>query len=278
VPPLRDEKVLTSWNALLVSGLARAATAAASWDEGLAAKCRELAVTAATRLCDAHVEGIFDGSPGMVHRAAFEGRVHTRGIIEDVAYLARACLDLHELTLELPWRDRAVALARHALDRYRRESGDGFHLTASDAEALIERTESQHDGPIPSGLGVMIEVLLRIDFGAVPIEGARATVEATLQRFRGAGAQPFAYASLLMAAAHAAPQARHVTIRGPSPSDPAAQALASAVRSARLSLASAIALEFAEADTVAGIVCEGSGVCRAPTADPEAVLAALRPV
>jgi hypothetical protein len=276
VPPLRDEKVLTSWNALLVSGLARASTAAATWDDDLATRCRQLAIAAATRLCEAHVEGIFGSSGGRVCRAAFEGRVHTRGILEDVAYLARACLDLHELTLEPQWRERAVALSRHAMDRYRRDAGDGFHLTASDAEALIERTESQHDGPIPSGLGVMVEVLLRIDYGPDPLPDARTTVDAILERFRGAAAQPFAYASLLTAAALAAPQARHVTVRGPAPDDPATQALASAIRSTRLTLPSAIALDFVAADEVAAIVCEGSGVCRAPMHETDTVVAALQ--
>jgi uncharacterized protein YyaL (SSP411 family) len=275
VPPLRDEKVLTSWNGLLVSGLARASTAASAWDRELAAKCRDLAIAAATRLCEAHVEGIFDGSNGVVHRASFEGRVHTRGIIEDVAFLARALLDLHELTLDPIWRDRAASLARHALARYARESHDGFYLTASDAEALIERTESQHDGPIPSGLGVMLEVLLRLDYGAVPIEGARATIDAILKRYRGAAAQPFAYASLLTAAAHAAPQSRHVTVRGPSPTHPSVQAMASAVRSARLGIPSAIAIEYAQADDVTAIVCEGTRVCSAPLPTVEDVLAVL---
>ncbi len=210
VPPLRDEKVLTSWNALLVSGL------------------------------------------------------------------ARACLDLHELTLDPSWRDHAASLARHGLDRYARQQGDGFCLTASDAEQLIERTESQHDGPIPSGLGVMVEVLLRLDAGEARIDGARAVVDAILRRYRGAAAQPFAYASLLTAAAHAAPQARHVTLRGPSPDDPRVVALAAAVRAARLTLPNAIALEYAKAEEATAIVCEGGGVCRAPEHDVAAVLASLR--
>ena len=224
------------------------------------------------------MEGVFGSSGGRVCRAAFEGRVHTRGILEDVAYLARACLDLHELTLEPAWRERAVALTRHAMDRYRRDAGDGFHLTASDAEALIERTESQHDGPIPSGLGVMVEVLLRIDYGPDTLPDAPTTVDAILERFRGAASQPFAYASLLTAAALAAPQARHVTVRGPAPDDPATAALASAVRSTRLALPSAIALDFDRAETVAGIVCEGSGACSIPITEHDAVLAALRQV
>ncbi|MFY0537127.1 hypothetical protein [Nannocystis pusilla] len=52
--------------------------------------------------------------------------------------------------------------------------GVGFYVTADDAERLIERTESQHDSAIPSGLGVLVEVLLRLDLaGAAPAGRAR---------------------------------------------------------------------------------------------------------
>src|SRR5690606_15815468 len=57
VPPLRDDKILTSWNALLVSGLVRAAAAAGQWGEPeLQARCLDLAVTAGRRLRDAHID------------------------------------------------------------------------------------------------------------------------------------------------------------------------------------------------------------------------------
>ena len=238
VPPLRDEKVLTAWNALLVSGLCRAGRG-------------ELAVAAATRLWDAHRD-----ADGNVLRSAFEGKVHTRGYLDDVAFFARACLDLHELTLDPVWRERAQTLVALTQAKYRREDGDGFHLTASDAEALIERTESQHDGPIPSGVGVMLEVLLRLD-------PADKTAHAIMHRFRAAGAQPMAHASLLTAATFAAEQARHVTIRG-STDDPDTQSLATELRTLRRTHPHAIAFHVEPADAFSGIVCTGQGTCSAP--------------
>ncbi|MFY0537128.1 hypothetical protein [Nannocystis pusilla] len=89
----------------MISGLARAAAAAEQWGEpDLRTRCLALATAAARRLLDAHV-----GAHGEVMRVDFDGDVHTRGYLEDVAFLARACLDLHEATLDLAWQDAAAS-------------------------------------------------------------------------------------------------------------------------------------------------------------------------
>jgi hypothetical protein len=277
VPPLRDDKVLTSWNALLVSGLCRAAGAARVFDDlVLADRCTALAIQAAERLCQAHVRGIFDApnGDGEVLRAAFEGQVHTRGYLEDVAFLGRACLDLHEATLDPTWRSRGRSFARHALTHYVREQGDGFYLTADDAETLIERTESLHDGAIPSGVGVMVELLLRLDASGVGSAEGRSVAEAVLERFVAAANEPFAYASLLTAATHAHPMAVHVTVRGPSADDARVQQLAATVRRARFCLESAVSLSYEVAAESDAISCRGQ-TCTAPTNDPETLAAEL---
>ncbi|MCH9688899.1 MAG: thioredoxin domain-containing protein [Deltaproteobacteria bacterium] len=270
VAPHRDDKVLTSWNALLVSGLARTAMALrARGDRPGAERAQALALGAAIPLLDQHVD-----DQGRVFRAAFEGRVHTRGVLDDVAYLGRACLDLHELTLDPRWLPPARALASHILHQYMRPGGDGFYFTALDAEALIDRTESQHDGPIPSGLGVTLELLLRLDHADMAPPITTETIRAVLDRFGGATAQPQGYASLLGAARHAAPNAMHVTLRGPAPDDPSVRALAATVYALRVRLPDALSLHFTEAPSVDAVVCRGH-VCRPPVSDPEALHAEL---
>lgn len=280
IPPHRDDKVLTSWNALLASGLAR--TAGAMEAQGhqapderrpdtlrLAEQCRDLARSCVERLRDDHVD-----EHGRVLRASFEGRVHTRGYLDDVAYLGRACLDLHELTLETPWLTQAHDLARHAMEHYLRPERDGFYFTADDAEALIDRTESQHDGPIPSGLGVMLELLLRLCAADRAPDGAQAVTDAIQRRFVGAVVQPFGYASLLFAARYAAPSAIHVTIHGPSPQDDGVRTLAARVRRERLLLPDAVSLSFVTADTTQAVVCRQQ-TCLPPITDVEALTAEL---
>ncbi|MCB9566882.1 MAG: thioredoxin domain-containing protein [Myxococcales bacterium] len=270
-PPLRDDKLLTAWNALLISGLCRAASAAEGWgapairDAWLA-----LARAAAEHLLDTHVSG--DMSMPRVLRCEACPAGELPGYLDDLAFLARALLDLHELTFEPRWLAGARALARHALAHHTRSGGDGFYLTADDAEVMIERVESQHDAAIPSGLGVIVEVLLRLEHLGEASAGARAAVEATLLRYRTALDQPIAFASLLRAAMWAAPEAAQVTLRGPSPA--AVAELAALVRRERLRQPQAIGLGFEVADEVAAVVCREQ-VCTTPLSDPNALRIAL---
>jgi len=269
IPPLRDDKILTAWNGLLISGLVRAAAAAGQWGEPeLAQGSLGLAEAAARRLLAAHV-----GANGDVMRVDFDGVVHTRGYLEDLAFLARGLLDLHEATLDLTWQTAAAGLARYALAHHAVAGGVGFYVTADDAERLIERTESQHDSAIPSGLGVMVEVLLRLDLAGVAPAGARAAAEACLQRQGAAIRQPFAFASLIAAAQFAAPEAVHVTLRGPSPE--AVAELARTVAAARAGMRARLAVSFESGEApAAALVCRAQ-VCSAPIRDPGALREAL---
>jgi len=268
VPPLRDDKLLTSWNALLASGLVRAAAAAHAWGEPERARAwGEIAVAIVRALLERHVD-----ADGRVLRAGFAGVVHIRGVLDDVAFLARACLDVHEHTLDRRWLDRAHELATHAVEHYARPQRDGFLFTADDAEGLLERSESQHDGPLPAGVGVMVEVLARLDLTARAPAGGPALVEAVLDRFRAAPAQPFGYASLIAAACYAAADAAHVTVRGPAPAD--VRALADTVRTTRLHRVPAISLSFEPADATSAIVCRAQ-VCAAPVSASDELAAVL---
>ncbi|MEM7156081.1 MAG: thioredoxin domain-containing protein [Myxococcota bacterium] len=270
VPPHRDDKILTSWNALLVSGFARSAGAMlAAGHRAQGERCEGLALACLRHLVEHHID-----DEGRVLRAAFEGTVHTRGVLDDVAHLGRACLDVHELTLDPRWLEQARALAAHALAVHLRPDGDGFYMTPNDAAALVDRTESQHDGPIPSGLGVMLELLLRLHAAERAPEGSAEVIAAVLHRFRGATVQPHGYASLLHAARLRSHDAIHVTVRGPSFDDAEVRALAACARSRRLPLAAALSLNFETHEVASAIVCRGQ-TCRPPVGDVEALRSML---
>ena len=322
VPPARDEKVLSAWNALVITGLCKAAAAALVWARAepgpeprqlaapqqladprqLAARWTTLAIDAGEAIWRVHRD-----AEGRLLRASWQGQGHTRAYLEDVALLARAYLDLHELTLEPRWHLRAADLGAELLTHYARPGG-GFFQTADDGEALIERTESQHDSPLPSGVAVAIEVLARLELAGVapdPTPGpaaeskpessrsltlsGRAQLEASLHRFRAAAARPLANAGLIVAARWLDPSATHVSLHGPSPSAPGVSALASALTDHRARAFRGRALtwsfkpnpsEDTDTDTDAGageawaLVCRGQA-CSLPLRSPEALLEAL---
>ncbi len=272
VPPLRDEKVITAWNALTITGFCKAATAAEIW---AVPDLAESWTAVARRACDALLR-IHRDADGRLLRASWAGQGHTRAYLEDVAQLARACLEVHELTLEPRWHAEAEALARECLDHYAREGG-GFFDTANDGEQLIERTESQHDSPLPSAVAAAVEVLARLELGGpagvgVP-EQARVQLERTLSRFHKAVARPLAHAGLLLAARWVSDEAAHVTIRAATPG--AAQSLAGAVRKARPQLANPVALAFVPGPaTPDALVCRAQA-CAMPITDAATLIGAL---
>jgi hypothetical protein len=242
VPPLRDEKLLTSWNALTIIGLCKAANAAEQWG---APELFERWIAAAKATAQALLEVHRDES-GRTLRASWRGRGHTRGYLEDVALLGKALLDLHELDLDPRWHREAETQAIELLDHFARPGG-GMFETADDGEALIERTESHHDSPLPAGVAVAVELLARLDLGAASGQAnasglARAgeIVRTTLHRFRGASSQPFAQAGLLVAARWAHERATHVGIRAKDVES--ARELAAVARKARRGAANPIAI------------------------------------
>ncbi|MFV8750912.1 thioredoxin domain-containing protein [Nannocystaceae bacterium ST9] len=277
VPPLRDEKLLTSWNALTITGLCKAADAAEQWG---APELVEGWVAAAQAAAGALLE-LHRDAGGRTLRASWQGRGHTRGYLEDVALLGRALLDLHELDLDPRWHHEAERLAIELIDHYARPGG-GMFETADDGEALIERTESHHDSPIPSGVAVAIELLARLELGAasgreaqVELERARPIIEATLHRLRSASGQPFALAGLLVAARWLDERAAHVGVRAKDRAS--ARELVEVARAARRGLAERVAIaitidpSFEHADA---LVCRGQ-TCSLPLRDREALREAI---
>ena len=150
VRPGRDEKILGSWNGLMIRGLAIAARAL---------KRDELAASA-TRAVDFVRASLWrDGRLLATHK---DGRSHIAAYLDDYAFLAEALLEL----LGTRWRSAdlefAVALCDAMLAQFEDRSLGGFWFTASDAEPLISRTKSFADESLPSGAGVATRVLGRL--------------------------------------------------------------------------------------------------------------------
>ena len=152
VPPARDDKVLTSWNALAIRGLARAARAL---------QRPELAA-AATRALD-HLRATL-WRDGRLLATERDGRAQLPAYLDDYAFLADAVLEL----LQARWRDGdlefACALVEVMLAHFEDREGGGFFFTADDHERLFHRAKSFADEATPSGNGVAAGVLQRLGY------------------------------------------------------------------------------------------------------------------
>ena len=156
-PPAVDDKVLTGWNGLAISALAR----------GGRILGRPAYVTAAVGTAEllARVAWRPDGGLWRRYRQGEAGVVAT---LEDYAYLGYGLLDLYEATLDTRHLGAAIELARQALARFSDPEGDGLFLTeAADTDeatsvVLPARPRDTGDAGTPSPQGVLVQLLLRL--------------------------------------------------------------------------------------------------------------------
>jgi uncharacterized protein YyaL (SSP411 family) len=150
--PGLDDKILTSWNALAIRGLALAARNLGRPDFAVAAD----------RALDFVRTHLWRG--GRLLATAKDGHAHLNAYLDDYAYLAHALLEM----LQVRWKDADVAWLRALLDTMLAHFEDrqlgGFFFTSDDHEALIHRSKSFGDDAIPSGNGIAARVLIRAGY------------------------------------------------------------------------------------------------------------------
>jgi uncharacterized protein YyaL (SSP411 family) len=150
VPPLRDEKILVSWNGLMISAFARAAQTLG--EPALADRAATAADFLLARL----------RTDGRLHRSWFDGRADGIGYLDDYAFLGQGLLDLYEATWNPHWVREAIALHETMIEHFADDAHGGFFTTPDDAEELLVREKPDYDGAEPSGNSVAVLSLLRL--------------------------------------------------------------------------------------------------------------------
>jgi uncharacterized protein len=148
--PGRDEKILASWNGLMLRGVA---TAARVFDRK---DFRDLAIRNADFLFTSMVRN------GRVMRSHKEGVSRISGFLEDHAAVALGFLAVYELTFDQRWVERAEEIARAMIEWFWDDSAGAFFDTARDAEQLIARPRDVTDNATPSGTSLAIELLFHL--------------------------------------------------------------------------------------------------------------------
>ncbi|MBL8018980.1 MAG: thioredoxin domain-containing protein [Leptospirales bacterium] len=149
IRPLRDDKVLTSWNALMISGLARA---------GFVFNDSQL-IDRARRAANFLLKHLLT-EKGLLRRYR-DGEARFDATLHDYASLGLAFVDLYQATFETEWLLRSENLAKEILTRFAAEEG-GFFDTMANSKDLIVRTSDVYDGVEPSGNSATIVLLLML--------------------------------------------------------------------------------------------------------------------
>ncbi len=152
IPPARDDKILTSWNAITLRGMAIAARALRRDDLGESAN-RALTLIRSKLWRN-----------GRLLATCRDGRAELVAYLDDYVLLAEAILELAQLR----WRSDEIAFAGELLNvvlaQFENPDGGGFYFTPADHEALIHRPMSFSDDATPAGNGVAALVLQRLGY------------------------------------------------------------------------------------------------------------------
>ena len=269
--PGRDDKILTSWNAMMIRGMAIAARSLERPD--LAAS--------ATKALDFIRNTLW--RDGRLLATYKDGRAHLNAYLDDYVYLADAVLELQQVR----FRSDELAFARELLDvvlQHFTDPDGGFFFTSDDHETLFHRSKSFGDDATPAGNGIAAFVLQRMGHllgDTRYLAAAEKTLRAAwpvLEKY------PHAHTSLLIALEELLNPPETVILRG-TPQEIeqwrsqlgklyAPRRMVLAVPAEERELPPALADKPARGDAIA-YVCKGS-VCSAPLESFSALTTHLR--
>ncbi len=158
IRPGRDDKILTSWNALMIKGMARAARV---FDQPQWLASARMATAFVYRTLWRAGGAHRDGSKRLLATCK-DGNAHLNAYLDDYAFMIDALLELAQADLrteDLMW---ARELADVLLEQFEDRANGGFFFVSHDHERLIHRAKSGHDNATPAGNGIAAAALQRL--------------------------------------------------------------------------------------------------------------------
>jgi len=187
IKPFRDEKIITAWNGLMLSGLA----------EAIKIIDNPAALDAARKTVEFIFTKMFRDD--FLLHSYKDGQAKLLGYLDDYAFLAVGLLDLYEAMFERSYLDRAIQLTDIMLREFWDERDGGFFFTGKSHEQLISRAKPIFDASIPSGNAMATQLLLRLNHFTGK-DQYRASAEKILRSYYDAmESQPFGFAHMLCA-------------------------------------------------------------------------------
>ncbi|MFQ5739650.1 MAG: thioredoxin domain-containing protein [Acidobacteriota bacterium] len=187
--PLRDDKILTAWNGLMISALAK----------GYQVVGKEAYLRAAEKAAVFISEHLYDRHEKILKRRYREGAVAVEGFLDDYAFLTQGLLDLYETSLEGRWLKLALELTEQMNQLFWDPKTGGYYTASGKDPSILVRMKEDYDGAEPAPNSVAILNLLRLSQISND-EAGRQRAERSIQAFqRQLDASPQAMPQLLVA-------------------------------------------------------------------------------
>lgn len=149
--PFKDDKILTDWNGLMISAIAKASRAFNSKEYSNIAE-------SSMKFIEKHLT---DDEGRLLHRYR-EGQAGLTAHLDDYAFIINALIDLYETTFNTKYLKQALHLNEILIKEFWDDSNGGFFFTSEKSEKLISRQKEIYDGAIPSGNSVTLLNLLKL--------------------------------------------------------------------------------------------------------------------
>ena len=183
--PGKDDKVITSWNGLMISAFLTG-----------------YRITDNTKYLDVAKKSIdfFENNfekDHILHRTFKNDESKLNGYLDDYAYMANASIDMFESTSDPKYLQFATNLANHLITHFWDDSTHGFFFTSDNHEKLIIRPKNNYDLSMPSGNSVAAHVLLRLHHIMQNKQFLEITTKIIEAHATAAAENPFAFGYLL---------------------------------------------------------------------------------
>lgn len=152
IKPSVDDKILASWNGMLLQALVDAYYALGT-SHFLELACKNAAFMQQYLMRDHQLSHSY-----------YQGQLGSNGYLEDYAWVARALISLYQATFEETWLTQAASLVNHAIQRFWDEEMHLFYSTATGGDELIARPREVFDQAIPSSNAIMAHNLFYMSF------------------------------------------------------------------------------------------------------------------
>ena len=189
IHPGRDEKILTSWNALMIEGMAHAARVFGE-NAWLRSAYKALAFIQST---------MWDAGRSRLSATHKDGKTHLNAYLDDYAYLVKAVIEVMQAGFRVDDLGFARKLGEVLLEQFEDRERGGFYFTSHDHEQLIQRPKPGFDNATPSGNGIAALALLRLAHLSNEHKYAQAAERVLTCFFAAIDDHPSGHGSLLMA-------------------------------------------------------------------------------